>query len=447
MANDVKLLLVDDNPMVLGMLQHALTPFAHVVAATDSADALLKAVDDPPDLVVCDYRMPGMDGRQLVEKLKSRPATANFSAVLMASRSDIDERLSPQDAADDYLAKPFFLKEATKRIKRTVDRIALEKMAKTAPSDGVVRGNLSQMNVIDLMQSLEMGRKSCQLKLNNEGEKCEVFFVEGQVKHATYGSLVGDQAVFKVLRWTGGNFELNFEGKTDQETTQLNTQGLLMEGLRLLDESQRDGGADAVEPSSAAPVSADTGASAAATPAAAGGGPKRRKMSSSTAEVKVPAGFSAAVVTVSDSCARGERVDASGPAVAEALAKHGFHVVAKQIVQDDSMQIQNALVHLALEVRFIVTTGGTGIAERDVTPEATEAICERVIDGIAEHMRSEGFKQTKFAPLSRGICGVRGKTLILNLPGSPSGAVESLQSVVPLVPHALNLLDGKTEHS
>jgi hypothetical protein len=183
----------------------------------------------------------------------------------MASRVDIDERLSPQDAADDYLAKPFFLKEATRRIKRTVDRIALEKMAKTAPSDGVVRGNLSQMNVIDLMQSLEMGRKSCQLKLHNEGEKCEVFFAEGQVKHATYGALVGDQAVFKVLRWTGGNFELNFEGKTDKETTQLNTQGLLMEGLRLLDESQREGSADAVEDSSAsasAATSADTSTSA-----------------------------------------------------------------------------------------------------------------------------------------------------------------------------------------
>jgi CheY-like chemotaxis protein len=245
MPNEVKLLLVDDNPMILGMLQHALAPFARVVASGDAADALLKAVDDPPELVVCDYRMPGMDGRQLVEKLKSRPATANFSAILLASRSDIDERLSPQDAADDYIAKPFFLKEATRRIKRTVDRIALEKMAKTAPSDGVVRGNLSQMNVIDLMQSLEMGRKSCQLKLNNEGEKCEVFFAEGQVKHATYGSLVGDEAVFKVLRWTGGNFELNFEGKTDQETTKLNTQGLLMEGLRLLDESQRDGAGEA----------------------------------------------------------------------------------------------------------------------------------------------------------------------------------------------------------
>ena len=201
MANNVKLLLVDDNPMVLGMLQQALTPFALIVAASDTADALLKAVDDPPDLVVCDYRMPGMDGRQLIEKLKSRPATAGFSAVLMASRTDIDDRLSPQDAADDYLVKPFFLKDATRRIKRTIDRIALEKMAKTAPSDGVVRGNLSQMNVIDLMQSLEMGRKSCQLKLNYEGDKCEVFFVEGQVKHATYGSSTGDEAVFKVLRW------------------------------------------------------------------------------------------------------------------------------------------------------------------------------------------------------------------------------------------------------
>src|SRR5258708_4181905 len=259
MANDVKLLLVDDNPMVLAMLQQALTPFARIVMAGDSADALLKAVDDPPDMVVCDFRMPGMDGRQLIEKLKSRPDTANFAAVLMASRVDIDERLSPQDAADDYLVKPFFLKDATRRIKRTVDRIALEKMAKTAPSDGVVRGNLSQMNVIDLMQSLEMGRKSCQLKLNYQGDKCEVFFVEGQVKHATYGSLVGDEAVFKVLRWTGGNFELNFDGKTDQETTKLNTQGLLMEGLRLLDESQREGGGESSQ-EDAAPAGASEGA-------------------------------------------------------------------------------------------------------------------------------------------------------------------------------------------
>jgi CheY-like chemotaxis protein len=260
MATNVKLLVVEDNPMVLRMLQQALSPLAQVTTAADAADALLKAVDDPPELVVCDYRLPGMDGRQLIEKLKSRPATANFSSVLMASKADISERLSPQDAADDYLEKPFFLKEATRRIKRMLDRIALEKMAKTAPSDGVVRGSLAQMNVIDLMQSLEMGRKSCQLTLTNEGERCEVFFVEGQVKHATYGSLVGDPAVFKVLRWTGGSFQLDFEGKSDKETTQLNTQGLLMEGLRLLDESQRDTGE--AEPA------ASSGAPAAATPSA-----------------------------------------------------------------------------------------------------------------------------------------------------------------------------------
>src|SRR5947207_10970820 len=139
MANDVKLLLVDDNPMVLGMMRQALSPLATVTTAGDAADALLKAVDDPPDLVVCDYRMPGMDGRQLVERLKSRPATANFSAVLMASKADIAERLSQQDAADDYLEKPIFLKDATRRIKRMIDRMPLQQLAKTAPYDGALR--------------------------------------------------------------------------------------------------------------------------------------------------------------------------------------------------------------------------------------------------------------------------------------------------------------------
>jgi DNA-binding response OmpR family regulator len=243
MANNVKVLLVEDNPMVLGMLRNALTPLAIVTTAIDGADALLKAVDDPPDLLVSDYRMPGMDGRQLVEKLKSRSNTAGTAVILLATRTDISEKLSSHDhAIDDFVEKPFFLKEATQRIKRVIDKIALEKMAKSTASDGVLRGNLTQMNVIDLVQSLEMGRKSCALTLTNDKDKCEMYFSEGQVTHAAYGTLTGDPAVFKVLRWTGGNFQVNFEGKTKQQTTTLNTQGLLMEGLRLLDEAQRDGG-------------------------------------------------------------------------------------------------------------------------------------------------------------------------------------------------------------
>jgi hypothetical protein len=100
------------------------------------------------------------------------------------------------------------------------------------------------MNVIDLVQSLEMGRKSCLLSMTNGGDKCEIYFSQGQAKHAVYGPVTGDEAVFKVLRWTEGNFQIDFNGKSELETIALNTQGLLMEGLRLLDEAQRDAGAE-----------------------------------------------------------------------------------------------------------------------------------------------------------------------------------------------------------
>jgi molybdenum cofactor synthesis domain-containing protein len=166
-------------------------------------------------------------------------------------------------------------------------------------------------------------------------------------------------------------------------------------------------------------------------------------MSSSTAELPR---ITAAVVTVSDSCARGEREDRSGPAVAQVLQKVNLPVTVREVVADDPIKIQNLLIRLAREVRLIVTTGGTGIALRDVTPEATMAVCDRLLDGVAEHMRREGTRKTPFAVLSRGVCGVRGKALILNLPGSPAGAVESLEAVIGLVPHAIELLSGQTEH-
>src|SRR5271165_4580386 len=168
---------------------------------------------------------------------------------------------------------------------------------------------------------------------------------------------------------------------------------------------------------------------------------KRKKMSSSTPEVLV-----AAVITVSDSCARGDRTDLSGPAVGELLRKRNFAVIGTEVVPDEQSAIQHAIAYWVQEAQLVVTTGGTGIAERDVTPEATRAVCERLLEGVAERMRSEGARKTPLAVLSRGLCGVRGKSLILNLPGSPAGAVDSLAAVIDLFPHALQLLSGNTKH-
>jgi molybdenum cofactor synthesis domain-containing protein len=156
--------------------------------------------------------------------------------------------------------------------------------------------------------------------------------------------------------------------------------------------------------------------------------------------------MTAAVLTVSDSAARGERADLSGPATAELLRQHGFEVSVQQIVADDQRRIEEVLVELAEQVQLVVTTGGTGIAERDVTPEATRAVCYKLIEGIPERMRAEGLAKTPFAILGRGVCGVCGKSLILNLPGSPKGAVDSLQSVIHSLSHAIDLLAGKTGH-
>jgi molybdenum cofactor synthesis domain-containing protein len=164
-------------------------------------------------------------------------------------------------------------------------------------------------------------------------------------------------------------------------------------------------------------------------------------MSSST-----PESLRAAVLTVSDSSARGERADLSGPAVAAFLRERGFSVVTVEIVPDEQSAIQNAILGLTKKAHLVVTTGGTGIAKRDVTPEATRAICERLLEGIAERMRFEGAKKTPFSALSRGVCGVRGDSVILNLPGSPAAAIQSLEAVVDLLPHALQLLSGNTKH-
>jgi len=179
--------------------------------------------------------------------------------------------------------------------------------------------------------------------------------------------------------------------------------------------------------------------------------PLKVKMSSSTpdrpsSEKSTSGRVLAAVLTVSDSCSRGEKEDASGPAVAATLEKNNFQIVGREVVADDRRTIQEKLIELCRSARLVVSTGGTGVAPRDVTPEATVAVCDRLVEGIAEQMRLAGMNKTRFAALGRGICGVREKSLILNLPGSPAGAVESLEAVIDLLPHALELIAGNTEH-
>jgi len=156
----------------------------------------------------------------------------------------------------------------------------------------------------------------------------------------------------------------------------------------------------------------------------------------------------AKILVLSDATAAGRREDRSGPAVRELLESQGWVVKALEVLPDDADRIQATLVAWTEggDCDAIFTTGGTGLGPRDVTPEATQAVVEKQIPGLAELMRAEGVKKTRMAALSRGIVGARKGKLIVNLPGSPRGACESLESVIELLPHAIDLLRGHTEH-
>ncbi len=242
-GKSVKLLLVDDNPLIRDLVAKGLEPICEVMIADDGADALLKVVDDPPDAILCDYKMPGLDGRQLFEKLRGREKTRHIPFLFMAGRADIEERLRPLvDGVEEFITKPFLVKDLVRITKKVVDRLHLEKLQKTASRPGVIQGRLEEMSMTDLLQSLEMGQKSCRLMVRKGAEQGELYFSGGQCRDAKSGKTDGDDAVYKVILWTEGEFEIDFNAASasTRTTTTKTTTGLLMEAMRLMDEASRD---------------------------------------------------------------------------------------------------------------------------------------------------------------------------------------------------------------
>src|SRR2546421_3785549 len=163
----------------------------------------------------------------------------------------------------------------------------------------------------------------------------------------------------------------------------------------------------------------------------------------------MPTQIQAVVITASDACSVGEREDTSGETLVRLLTELGAEIVAKEIVNDDLERLSDMLRAYAdrTDVNLIVTTGGTGFGPRDNTPEATRRVIEREAPGLAEAMRMETLKNTSMAMISRGVCGIRAGTLIVNLPGSPKAVRESFEVIKPVLNHAIDLLEDRTQHN
>ena len=238
MASNLKILVVDDNPTILNLICRTLEKCGEIIRATDGAEALLKTMQVKPDLIISDYSMPIMDGRALFEKLRTYKETQNIPFVFLASQQEIDERLrTVVDGVEDYLVKPFFARDLLRDTRRITARLLQQRMESQGAT---TKGKLAEISLIDWMQTLEQGRKTCALIVRSGAEECTLYFREGQVNHAVCGKVAGDAAVFKVLTWAEGDWEVDFQKTSPEQSTTRSTQGLLLEGLKMIDEAGRD---------------------------------------------------------------------------------------------------------------------------------------------------------------------------------------------------------------
>src|SRR5215472_7204363 len=241
------LLVAEDNPHVSSLLQNALSSMGNVVTVADGADALLRAAEQRPDIVIADFTLPGLDGLHLLEKLCSRSATSNVACVLMAPRGDLDQMpRQTRELADEIIEKPFLIADVIAAIRKVMARVELQRVLQSGASvsgaqasSGQMRGNIAQLSLVDLLQALELGGKTCRVTITHRQQKCEVFVEQGTAVRADCGNQHGDDAVFAALAWPEGEFELDFNTKpAGKPNIQRTTQALLMDGLRILDEAR-----------------------------------------------------------------------------------------------------------------------------------------------------------------------------------------------------------------
>lgn len=235
-----KVLLADDNLSMLRILQSILEGLGcGVITANDGADALLKARDENPDLVLADFNMPIMDGVQLFRKLKEYPAHRDIPFALLCTRSEFEQKVRSQESfPDETIEKPFFADDVKQRLRAILSRMQQHRLESMAAENGAIVGRLMDMTPVDLIQVLEIGRKTGALTLESKGHSAVIYFREGQVYDAESGETRGEPVVYRALSWSDGDFKIQFGVESKQRTVENSTQGLLMEGMRLLDESK-----------------------------------------------------------------------------------------------------------------------------------------------------------------------------------------------------------------